>query len=231
MCAADAAPSHAPSAEAALRLARLGRQARTHATLHFINVLAETAAQHATLKGTLFQVPPRCRCAATNTRRVGLPPLASRSPAPATMCPPPCGRGRQRTYLLNRVHRCTCRAPPQALMTAHAAEQQRLREAEERRLAELEAAQAAVDSAPSAAAAPLAPCLQALPPAEVVSLGAAGAELRGLLRIKVEDDQDLLTAQRALAECAHFLLLARAEAPKRELTEAELLRKLDLGEG
>ena len=62
-------------------------------------------------------------------------------------------------------------------------------------------------------------------------MGSAGAELRGLLRIKIEDDQDLKTAEQALAECGYFLLLLAEEAPRRQLTEQELLKKLDLGEG
>ena len=76
----------------------------------------------------------------------------------------------------------------------------------------------------------LPPCLQTLQPYEVERLGAGGAELRALLRIKVEDDADLQTARQALAECGFFLLLLRAEAPKRSLNEAELLKKCDLGE-
>ena len=59
----------------------------------------------------------------------------------------------------------------------------------------------------------------------------AAAELRGLLRIKVEDDQDLLTAKRAMAECGYFLLAVRSEAMVRSLTPIGLLRKLELGEG
>ena len=73
--------------------------------------------------------------------------------------------------------------------------------------------------------------LQPLASAEIEALGAAGADLRALLRIKVEDDQDIKTAQQALAECGHFLLLLREEAPKRGLSDAALLKKLDLGEG
>ena len=77
----------------------------------------------------------------------------------------------------------------------------------------------------------LPPCLQPLDSGSVASLGAAGAGLRGLLRIKIEDDQDLKTARQALAECGHFLLLLKEEAPKRGLSEPALLKKLDLGEG
>ena len=86
-------------------------------------------------------------------------------------------------------------------------------------------------SAASSEPEPLPAVLQPLSIAEVEALGSAGAELRGLLRIKVEDDQDLKTAQQALAECAAFLLLLRDEAPKRGLSHAELLKKCDLGEG
>ena len=82
----------------------------------------------------------------------------------------------------------------------------------------------------SADTATLPPVLQPLALTEIEDLGAAGAELRGLLRIKCEDDQDLKTAQQALAECGHFLLLLRDEAPKRGLTHAQLLKKCELGE-
>ena len=67
--------------------------------------------------------------------------------------------------------------------------------------------------------------------AEASSLADAAAELRKVLRIKVEDDQDILTAKRALAECGHFLLQLDAEAEKTESGATELLRKLELGEG
>ena len=181
-------------------------QSRCHATLHFIDVLSARAEQLGALKGTLFQ----------------------------------------------------------ALMARHNAEQQRQREAEERRIA-LEEEQARLarieagetddaadvetldlpEESENAARAtlrsregrggdmpsPLPPVLQSLHPGEIEALGADGAELRALLRIKVEDDQDIRTAQQALAECGYFLLLLREEAPKRELTEAALLRKLELGDG
>ena len=74
-------------------------------------------------------------------------------------------------------------------------------------------------------------CLAPLSRYEVESLGVGGAELRALLRIKVEDDADLATARQALGECGAFLEQLRREAPERGLSEAELLRKLDLGEG
>lgn len=140
----------------------------------------------------------------------------------------------------------------QAVMARHNAELQRKRDEEERRLALQEAMQvdeegvaggavgAAAEGVEAARGAlrsggtelpPLPPCLQALDLALIDALAAAAAELRALLRIKVEDDQDLLTAQRALAECGYFLLLLRAEAPKRGLTEAALLKKCELGEG
>jgi len=142
----------------------------------------------------------------------------------------------------------------QALIARHNAELQRTREEEERRreqeeMALLDAALAEEGAAnvtdafipvpPFEVASgtrsfeeplPLHPCLQALDAALVDGLVAAAAELRALLRIKVEDDQDLLTAQRALAECGYFLLLLRDEARKRELSEADLLRKCELGE-
>ena len=134
----------------------------------------------------------------------------------------------------------------QALMAWHAAEAQRKREAEERRLALLEASSADADGATptdgeaevratlrsSEGTRPeLAPCLRSLEIAEIERLGSSGAELRALLRIKIEDDQDLATAQRALAECGYFLVGLRAAAPERGLSEAQLLKKLDLGEG
>ena len=87
------------------------------------------------------------------------------------------------------------------------------------------------DAGVDAAQAPLPPVLQALSAAEIAALGAAGAELRCLLRIKVEDDSDMQTARQALAECGYFLLLLREEAPKRRLSEQALLEKCDLGEG
>ena len=130
----------------------------------------------------------------------------------------------------------------QALMAVHQQALQKQREAEERRLALLEAEAGADPSVVAEEATratlrssegerpALPPCLQTLQPYEVERLGAGGAELRALLRIKVEDDADLQTARQALAECGFFLLLLRAEAPKRSLTEAELLKKCDLGE-
>ena len=177
-------------------------QGRCHHVLHFMDVLTARAKALGTLKGTLFQ----------------------------------------------------------ALLARHNAEVQRKRMLEEARLAALEAAEAPPtggDGGDSGAAgptetasratldrgdddggaaassepAPLPAVLQPLSIAEVEALGSAGAELRGLLRIKVEDDQDLKTAQQALAECAAFLLLLRDEAPKRGLSHAELLKKCDLGEG
>ena len=134
-------------------------------------------------------------------------------------------------------------------------EEERKREEEERRAAAEEGGPAAAGAGPAAAEAaeaahretlrsrggdgsggggkhePLPACLQGLKTRTIEALGAAGAELRALLRIKVEDDQDLKTAQQALAECGYFLLLLREEAPKRKLSEAALLKKLDLGEG
>ena len=175
-------------------------QWRTHRTLHFIDVLTERAKALGANRGTIFQ----------------------------------------------------------ALLAQHNAELQRKRDAEEARLAALEVADGAAPSAApdeglaraaldeaasranlnrgdtepssSADAVILPPVLQPLAPSEIEDLGAAGAELRGLLRIKVEDDQDLKTAQQALAECGYFLLLLREEAPARGLTHAQLLKKCELGE-
>ena len=76
----------------------------------------------------------------------------------------------------------------------------------------------------------LPPVLHEFSVPEMDALGEAGAELRGLLRIKIEDDQDMKTAQQALAECGYFLLLLREEAPKRKISESELLKKCDMGE-
>jgi hypothetical protein len=59
----------------------------------------------------------------------------------------------------------------------------------------------------------------------------SASELRCLIRIKVEDDQDLVTARRAMAECGYFLIGLRSEAPTRSLTVMELLGKLENGEG
>lgn len=69
-------------------------------------------------------------------------------------------------------------------------------------------------------------------PMPVVLLFASGAvELRKSLRIKIEDDKDLETARRAFAECGHFVLRLREEAAARGVSETELLRKLEVGEG
>ena len=76
----------------------------------------------------------------------------------------------------------------------------------------------------------LPPVLHEFSVPEMDALGEAGAELRGLLRIKIEDDQDMKTAQQALTECGYFLLLLREEAPKRKISESELLKKCDMGE-
>jgi len=124
----------------------------------------------------------------------------------------------------------------QALMAVHQQAQQRAREEEERRLAleegeeDAEAAVRATLRSREGARPTPPPCLESVEAYEVERLGAAGAELRGLLRIKVEDDADLQTARQALAECGYFLLQLRAEATKRGLTDAELLKKCDLGE-
>lgn len=75
------------------------------------------------------------------------------------------------------------------------------------------------------------PCLKPFDANYLDAMGKAGADLRALLRIKIEDDQDLKTAQQALAECGCFLVLLAEEAPKRGLSEQALLKKLDLGEG
>ena len=92
-----------------------------------------------------------------------------------------------------------------------------------------DAVRATLRSGGGASAAP-APCLASLEPYEVERLGASGAEFRGLLRIKVEDCADIQTARQALAESGYFLTRLRKEAPERGLTDAELLKKCDLGE-
>ena len=146
----------------------------------------------------------------------------------------------------------------QGLMARHAAVLQQKRDAEEAARAAAEAAAledgapADAEALPSADAdvargalrsrdgggggggigdAPLPAALQSLSLEEVDAMSHAGAELRALVRIKVEDDQDLKTARQAIAECAAFLRLLREEAPKRGMTEAALLHKLELGEG
>ena len=64
----------------------------------------------------------------------------------------------------------------------------------------------------------------------VAELTAGAAALRKLVRIKVEDDQDIVTARRAVAEAGYFLVALKEEAPRRGLSEAELLQRLELGE-
>ena len=59
---------------------------------------------------------------------------------------------------------------------------------------------------------------------------AVAAALRGLVRIKVEDDQDIATARRAVAECGYFPLALAAEAELRGLSEAELLAVVESSE-
>ena len=65
---------------------------------------------------------------------------------------------------------------------------------------------------------------------ETEHLAASAAALCKLLRVKVEDDQDIVTAQQALAECGYFFVKLKAEAAAREIGETELLRKCESGE-
>ena len=45
-----------------------------------------------------------------------------------------------------------------------------------------------------------------------LALAEAAADLRALIKVKVADDQDLKTAQQAVAEAAHFFVAIQQEA-------------------
>jgi len=64
---------------------------------------------------------------------------------------------------------------------------------------------------------------------ETARYAGSAAELRSLLRVKVEDDQDIVTAQRALAECGYFFLALKEAAAERSVSETELLRTCQSG--
>jgi hypothetical protein len=59
-------------------------------------------------------------------------------------------------------------------------------------------------------------------------LAEAVTDLRKLLRVKVEDDQDLVTAQQALSEAGYFLLLVESEAAAKGKTADALLAEEQL---
>ena len=59
-------------------------------------------------------------------------------------------------------------------------------------------------------------------------LAEAVTDLRKLLRVKVEDDQDLVTAQQALSEAGYFLLLVESEAATKGKTADALLAEEQL---
>ena len=48
---------------------------------------------------------------------------------------------------------------------------------------------------------------------------------------KVEDDNDLITARRAFAECGYFLVALNERAAATSVTATALLRRLERGEG
>jgi hypothetical protein len=238
-------------------------QARTHASLHFISRLAARAS-----------VRPATTLSHTIELRRGGRSLTEHGGWPGA-------EGVAGALSLSQELSVLQGTLLQALMAHHNAALQRKRDEEEARIAAIEAAERAgaagevpTEAADGAAGAAggfagrdeqvdtMAPVLQQLEAAEMGELEAGGAELRGLLRIKVEDDADLVTARRALAEsgCAfadshpgwqpprdgplgplgspglpssgrYFLLGLRREAAARAISEHELLRKLELGEG
>ena len=59
-----------------------------------------------------------------------------------------------------------------------------------------------------------APLLARLGPEATRALAEAAADLRGLIKVKVADDQDLRTAQQAVAEAAHFFVALQQEASR-----------------
>ena len=56
------------------------------------------------------------------------------------------------------------------------------------------------------------PLLARLGPEATLALAEAAADLRALIKVKVADDQDLKTAQQAVAEAAHFFVALQQEA-------------------
>ena len=179
-------------------------EARTLGALHFINVLQHHSTEQNVLNGTLFQALMAKHAAEQQRKRDEEERrLAAQAEAEAAAQAAADGAAAEV-------------APAPAAAEGDDAARMMLRSR---------------DGDSNGAADALPACLQPLSPALIDALGAAGADLRGLLRIKIEDDQDLKTAQRALAECGYFLVLLRQEAPKRQLSFTELLKKLDLGEG
>ena len=73
--------------------------------------------------------------------------------------------------------------------------------------------------------------LQGLAASEAESLADEAVALRKALRIKVEDDNDLITARRAFAECGYFLVALNERAAATSVTATALLRRLERGEG
>ncbi|KAL1524236.1 hypothetical protein AB1Y20_019141 [Prymnesium parvum] len=141
----------------------------------------------------------------------------------------------------------------QALVAHLAAEQQRIRAEEERqwRIEELAAARAEAEAAGEEFCPPEVDMdedrrmlrsggaglsgaqkavLDQLSKEEVSYYSQEADAMKKLVRIKVEDDNDLATARRAVAEAGHFILLLRSEATERGLSTNELLKKCEYGE-
>jgi hypothetical protein len=186
---------------------------RVHLTLDFIAALGARAKQLSVLQGTLFQAP---------TPHTPLAPIPSSSPRP-----PRCSARPQ------RVRRPAERLPPtrQALMAHHASLKQSGRGAEGEgdapvNLASIRLMQRSRDGlrAPATDDGVL-----GLSESESAQYAVAAAELRSLLRVKVEDGQDLVTAQRALAECGYFFVALKEAATERKVSETGLLRTCQSG--
>ena len=181
---------------------------RVHGALDFIARLAYRAKELGQLQGTIFQVP--------------------KLPAPVPLRPsPPRHNGCARPSTFE------CAATSQALTARNAAIELQ-RQEQDGVSAENPAAEPALRTQRSRQGMRVPPedggGILGMDKAETEHLAAAAAALCKLLRVKVEDDQDIVTAQQALAECGHFFVKLQAEAAERGVSETELLRKCELGE-
>lgn len=96
--------------------------------------------------------------------------------------------------------------------------------------ADLNAERQLLRSGDAGISAPHKAILEKLSSDETAQMSQEAEVLRKLVRIKVEDDNDLAAARRALAEAGHFFLLLRSEAAGRTLSAEELLKLCEVGD-